>query len=127
MQKQLDSGRFGKPERKAEPESRRENPPRKPTGQQPLYAEQQRTVLELNCEADLGERLLQLNCDIYRGGEYRDYAERLGFAILRDGGVAMAVAGRWNGKPETITQAYERLCGRPLPKPSEVRDHDSVR
>ncbi len=72
-------------------------------------------LANLESEAELGERLKQHGCDIYAGGPYATYADRLGAAIVREGMQGVIVGRGPDGKPEAYAQAYRRLCGKALP------------
>jgi hypothetical protein len=71
----------------------------------------------IEAETWLANRLLDHNCDIYAGGPYATFAERLGAAIVR-GGLQWVVVGRnpATKKPETYGQLLERIAGKKLPQ-----------
>lgn len=72
-------------------------------------------------EQSLGRRLLQHGYDLYAGAPYADYAERLAACILRNG-AQRVISGRGpKGRPETYQQAFERVCGKSLPKPKAAK------
>lgn len=77
--------------------------------------------LLVNVEAEtwLANRLLQHGCDLYAGGPYASYADRLGAAIVRNG-VQCVIVGRREGKPENYRQYFERVCSKALPKTADV-------
>ena len=64
----------------------------------------------------LAERLKQHGCDIYAGGPYATYRDRLGACILRNSMQAVIVGRAPNGKPETYADCYQRIYGKALPK-----------
>jgi hypothetical protein len=111
MQKQLDSGRFEKRPRNTT------KPAYKPPHRQELDFTQTPDLLtELEAETWLAERLKAHGCDIYAGGPYASYADRLGAAIVRNG-LACVIVGRGkDGKPESYAQLFQRIAGKALPK-----------
>lgn len=68
-------------------------------------------------ETWLANRLLQHGCDIYVGGPYATYADRLGACIVRNR-MQCVVVGRnpATRKPESYRQLFERIAGKKLPK-----------
>lgn len=70
----------------------------------------------LEGEAFLAERLKDHGCDIYVGGPYATYADRLGAAIVRNGRQTVIVGRNPDTrKPETYAQLFQRIAGKPLP------------
>jgi hypothetical protein len=118
MQKQLDSGRFEKRPRNTT------KPAYKPALSAGTVTDpgekggvsQPDLLTHLEAETWLAERLKEHNCDIYAGGPYATYADRLGAAIVRNG-LACVVVGRTpERKPETYAQLFQRIAGKALPK-----------
>lgn len=69
---------------------------------------------QVDAETWLAERLKQHGHDIYAGGPYETYADRLGVCIVRNG-VACVIVGRGpNGRPESYRDFWERLYSRSL-------------
>lgn len=82
---------------------------------------------QVDAEAWLAELLKAHGCDIYVGGPYETYADRLGACIVRNG-MQMVVVGRREGRPETYRDCWERLYGRKLSDvPRETLDTKSSR
>lgn len=75
---------------------------------------------QVESEDWLAERLKAHGCDIYAGGPYEIYADRLDACIVRNGMQAVIVGRAPDGKPENYAQAYERLYGKPLSKPRKA-------
>lgn len=67
-------------------------------------------------ETWLANRLRQHGCDIYAGGPYATYADRLGACIVRNRVQTVIVGRSPAGKPESYAQLFERIAGKPLPK-----------
>lgn len=67
----------------------------------------------LEAEDYLKSRLESHGIDIYAGGPYATYRERLAAAIVRNG-IATVVLGRKDGKLEDYQTAYQRIFGEPL-------------
>ena len=75
-------------------------------------------LVHIEAETWLANRLADHGCDIYDGGPYATYAERLGACILRNG-LPCVIVGRKDGKPESYAACFERIFGQPLvPKAS---------
>lgn len=70
----------------------------------------------LEAETWLADRLLQHGCDLYAGGPYATYVDRLGACIVRNGVQCVVVGRKPAGKPENYAQLFERIAGKPLPK-----------
>lgn len=73
-------------------------------------------LANIESEETLSLRLKDHGCDIYAGGPYVTYADRLGTCIVRNGMQAVVVGRAPNGKPETYADCYQRLYGKALPK-----------
>lgn len=112
MEKQLDSGRFEKRPRNPTTTARKAVP--RP---EPELTATPDLLSPVEGETWLANRLLEHSCDIYVGGPYATYAERLGAAIVRNG-VQCVIVGRnpATGKPESYAQLFERIAGKALPK-----------
>lgn len=67
-------------------------------------------------ETWLANRLLQHGCDIYAGGPYATYVDRLGACIVRNRLQSVIVGRSPAGKPESYAQLFERIAGKALPK-----------
>jgi hypothetical protein len=70
----------------------------------------------LEAETWLAERLKAHGCDIYAGGPYAAYADRLGACIVRNGLACVIVGRNPDGKPESYAQLFQRIAGKALPK-----------
>jgi hypothetical protein len=78
-------------------------------------------LVNLDGETWLANRLLQHGIDIYAGGPYASYADRLGAAIIRNG-IQCVIVGRKDGSPESYAKCFERIAGKPLePKPTKQK------
>lgn len=110
MQTQLDSGRFEKRPRTTT------KPAYKPVHRpEPELEQTADSVTAADAELWLAERLKQHGCDIYAGGPYDTYADRLAAAIVRNG-MQCVIVGRKDGKPENYASCFERIAGKALPK-----------
>lgn len=78
-----------------------------------LAPAQQPLLSTLEAEDWLKSRLEQHGIDLYAGGPYEHYRDRLAAAIVRNG-IATVVVGRHAGKPENYQQCFERLYQQPL-------------
>lgn len=70
-------------------------------------------LVHVEAESWLANRLKDHGCDIYNGGPYEHYADRLAACIVRNG-MACVIIGRKDGKPESYAACFERIFGRPL-------------
>lgn len=79
----------------------------------------------LEAQTWLAQRLQEHQCDIYAGGPYGSFAERLAAAIIRDSLQSVVVGRNPQGKPENYAQLFERIFQQPLlpkaqrPKPTQ--------
>lgn len=86
----------------------------------------------LEAEAWLADCLKAHGCDIYVGGPYATYADRLGACIVRNRLQTVIVGrNRATRKPESYAQLFERICGKALPKkvddvPRGPKSNDSL-
>ena len=67
-------------------------------------------------ETWMAQRLQSHGVDIYDGGEFVTFRDRLAHAIVTNR-FGLVVAGRHNGRPENYDQLFERMYGL---KPQDV-------
>lgn len=109
MQKQLTSGRFEKRPRNTA------KPAYNPAHSQELnLAEKPDLLSHLDAEAYLGERLKLHGCDIYDGGPFEHFCDRLRAAILANGMQTVILGRNKAGTLENYAQAFERVYGEAL-------------
>ena len=70
----------------------------------------------IDTENQLADRLKVHGHDIYAGGPYAAYADRLAACIIRNGVQCVLVGRSPQGKPESYSQCFQRITGRALPK-----------
>lgn len=68
-------------------------------------------------ETWLAEKLKACGVDIYAGGTFGRFRERLRWAISNSPGIADRIIGRRAGNPETFRDCFERLYGEALDVP----------
>lgn len=68
----------------------------------------------VEAEEWLGERLKHHGYDIYAGGTYATYADRLRACIVRNRCECVIVGRNADGRPENYRDCWERLYGRKL-------------
>jgi hypothetical protein len=68
----------------------------------------------LEAETWLAERLKQHGCDLYAGGPFEHFRDRLRATILANRMQAVLLGRNKTGALENYAQAFERLYGEPL-------------
>lgn len=66
------------------------------------------TAIPVHTAADLLQRLIQHGCDAY-AGEFATLADRIRHTIVAYH-LTATVQGRWDDRPETYAQCFERVC-----------------